>query len=161
MRPSLLPPASSSPGTPGTTSSPLTRRPTGSIRCSSPGSRRTRPGTAGTYRSNIGLVNASQFSNTVLKVTLYAGNAPTTPVGTPYQAGLGPLGQIQCRSPRPSQPPPERITSSRSSRSAARRRRCPEQLSAERLPGLLRLRVGPRQRVGRRHDARAAVLNGA
>ncbi len=52
-------------------------------------------GTAGTYRSNIGLVNASQFSNTVLKVTLYAGNAPTTPVGTPYQASLGPLGQTQ------------------------------------------------------------------
>ena len=30
--------------------------------------------------------------------------------------------------------------------------------AAERLPGLLRLRVGPRQRVGRRYDARAAVL---
>ncbi len=63
------------------------------------------PGQAGTYRSNIGLVNASQFSNTVLKVTLYAGNNPTVPVtvpagapagaANPYQLGLGPLGQAQ------------------------------------------------------------------
>jgi hypothetical protein len=56
-------------------------------------------GQPGTYLSNIVLVNESQFSNTVLKVTLYAGNAPTTPVGTPYQLGLGPLGQAQVSFP--------------------------------------------------------------
>lgn len=53
------------------------------------------PGQAGTSRSNVGLVNASQFSNTTLKVTLYSGSNPTTPVGSPYQVGLGPLGQVQ------------------------------------------------------------------
>ena len=51
-------------------------------------------GQAGTFRTNIGLVNASQYSNTTLKVSLFAGNNPTTPLGTATQ-GLGPLGQIQ------------------------------------------------------------------
>jgi len=45
----------------------------------------------GTFRTNIGLVNASQFSNTTLKVTLFKGNAPNTPVAT-TQVSLGPLG---------------------------------------------------------------------
>jgi len=45
----------------------------------------------GTYRTNIGLVNASQFSNTTLKVSLYAGNNPSTPLAT-YQETFAPLG---------------------------------------------------------------------
>jgi len=46
---------------------------------------------AGTFRTNIGLVNASQFSTTTLKVSLYRGNNPSTPLST-YQETLGPLG---------------------------------------------------------------------
>ena len=44
----------------------------------------------GTFRTNIGLVNASQFSNTTLKITLYNGDNPTTPIAT-TQVSLGPL----------------------------------------------------------------------
>ncbi|HYM59441.1 MAG TPA: hypothetical protein VEZ11_00970 [Thermoanaerobaculia bacterium] len=51
-------------------------------------------GQAGTYRSNIGLVNASQFSTTTLVVTLFNGST-NTPIGTPFQVTLGPLGQTQ------------------------------------------------------------------
>ena len=36
----------------------------------------------GTYRTNIGLANASQFSTTTLIVKLYAGNNPSTPLAT-------------------------------------------------------------------------------
>lgn len=46
------------------------------------------------YRSNIGLVNASQFSATDLVVRLYRGNAPTTQVAE-YALRLQPLGQAQ------------------------------------------------------------------
>jgi len=46
----------------------------------------------GTYRTNIGLTNASQFSNTTIIVKLYAGNNPTTPVaGGTYQENFAPL----------------------------------------------------------------------
>ncbi|MGZ7079663.1 MAG: hypothetical protein ACXVJT_09635 [Thermoanaerobaculia bacterium] len=46
---------------------------------------------AGTYRTNIGLANASQFSNTTIVVKLFAGNVPATPLAT-YQENFGPLG---------------------------------------------------------------------
>jgi hypothetical protein len=45
----------------------------------------------GTFRTNIGLVNASQFSTTTLKASLYQGNNPSTPLAT-AQVTLGPLG---------------------------------------------------------------------
>jgi hypothetical protein len=51
-------------------------------------------GTAGTYRANIGLVNASQFSTTTLVVTLFNG-ATNTAIGSPFTVTLGPLGQTQ------------------------------------------------------------------
>lgn len=51
-------------------------------------------GTAGTYRTNIGLVNASQFSTTTLVATLFDG-ATGAQIGTPYSATLSPLGQVQ------------------------------------------------------------------
>jgi hypothetical protein len=50
-------------------------------------------GTNGTYRTNIGLVNASQYSNTSLRVQLFAGNG--TQIGTAFSQGLAPLGQVQ------------------------------------------------------------------
>ncbi len=50
-------------------------------------------GTAGTYRSNIGLVNASQFSNTTMVVKLF--NGVGTQVATEYTTSLGPLGSVQ------------------------------------------------------------------
>ena len=54
------------------------------------------PGEAGTYRSNIGLVNASQYSSTTLVVTLYQGTlSATDKKGTEYQVELGPLGSTQ------------------------------------------------------------------
>ena len=48
------------------------------------------------YRTNIGLVNASQFSTTTLVVKLYAGNNINlaSPIATAQQT-LGPLGQAQ------------------------------------------------------------------
>lgn len=47
---------------------------------------------AGTYRSNIGLINASEFSNTTLAVQLWQGNVR---VGNEYTVTLGPLGNTQ------------------------------------------------------------------
>lgn len=52
-------------------------------------------GESGTYRSNIGVVNASNLGSTTVTVTLFRNDAPTTPVGTPYDVSLGPLGQFQ------------------------------------------------------------------
>lgn len=49
-------------------------------------------GTVGTYRSNIGVTNASQFSSTTLKLTLF--DKTGAQVGTTNVA-LGPLGQSQ------------------------------------------------------------------
>lgn len=51
-------------------------------------------GTAGTYRSNIGLVNASQYSTTTLVVKLFDG-ATGNEIGAPFQQTLSPLGQVQ------------------------------------------------------------------
>jgi hypothetical protein len=51
-------------------------------------------GTAGTYRGNIGLVNASQFSNTTLAVKLFNG-ATGAQIGSTFTTGLGPLGNAQ------------------------------------------------------------------
>lgn len=48
----------------------------------------------GQYRTNIGLVNASQFSTTTLVVTLFDGKT-NTQIGNPFQQTLGPLGQAQ------------------------------------------------------------------
>jgi hypothetical protein len=46
----------------------------------------------GTYRTNIGLVNASQYSSTTLRVSLFSSTG--TLIGTANQT-LGPLGQAQ------------------------------------------------------------------
>jgi hypothetical protein len=51
-------------------------------------------GSAGTYRGNIGLVNASQFSNTTLAVKLFNG-ATGAQIGSTFTTGLGPLGNAQ------------------------------------------------------------------
>ena len=51
-------------------------------------------GTAGTYRGNLGLINASQFSNTTLAVKLFNG-ATGAQIGTTKTVGLGPLGNTQ------------------------------------------------------------------
>lgn len=51
-------------------------------------------GTAGTYRSNIGLVNASQYSTTTLQVKLLDG-ATGNQIGTTFNQTLAPLGQVQ------------------------------------------------------------------
>lgn len=51
-------------------------------------------GTPGTYRGNIGLVNASQFSNTNLSVKLFNG-ANGSQIGTAKIVALGPLGNTQ------------------------------------------------------------------
>jgi hypothetical protein len=48
---------------------------------------------AGTYRGNIGLVNASQFSSTTLTVTLF--NSLGQQQGTPATFNLSPLGHTQ------------------------------------------------------------------
>ena len=54
------------------------------------------PGTKGTYRSNIGLVNASQYSETTIVVQLYQGTlTDADKKGTPYEVRLGPLGSVQ------------------------------------------------------------------
>ena len=50
-------------------------------------------GTAGTYRANIGLVNASQFSTTTLVVKLFDKNGAQ--VGNSFSQTLGPLGHVQ------------------------------------------------------------------
>lgn len=51
-------------------------------------------GTAGTYRGNIGIVNASQFSSTDIVVKLFSG-ATGTQVGSDFRLRLGPLGHAQ------------------------------------------------------------------
>jgi len=50
---------------------------------------------AGNYRANIGLVNASQFSNTVMVVKLFRADAASTRCGSDFRQPLSPLGQIQ------------------------------------------------------------------
>jgi hypothetical protein len=50
-------------------------------------------GTAGTYRANIGMVNASQFSNTKVVVSLHDGKTGNK-LGE-YTESLGPLGHAQ------------------------------------------------------------------
>ena len=51
-------------------------------------------GTAGTTRSNIGLVNASQYSSTTMVVTLYQGGMAAANKKGEYQIHLGPLGNV-------------------------------------------------------------------
>jgi hypothetical protein len=51
------------------------------------------PGTRGTYRSNIGVVNASQYSSTTMVITLFDGKTGAQ-LGQ-ATVGLGPLGQAQ------------------------------------------------------------------
>src|SRR5712692_9942065 len=51
-------------------------------------------GTAGTYRGNIGLVNASQFSTTTLLVKLFDGRTGSQ-IGSTFQQTLSPLGHVQ------------------------------------------------------------------
>jgi hypothetical protein len=48
----------------------------------------------GAFRSNVGLVNASQFSTTTLTVKLFDGKT-NTPIGTPANITLAPLGHTQ------------------------------------------------------------------
>jgi len=49
---------------------------------------------AGTYRGNVGLVNASQFSTTTLAVKLFNG-ATGAQIGSTFTQQLGPLGNVQ------------------------------------------------------------------
>ena len=49
---------------------------------------------AGTYRGNVGLVNASQFSTTTLRVKLFDGKTGTQ-IGSDFTEQLSPLGQDQ------------------------------------------------------------------
>lgn len=51
-------------------------------------------GQAGTYRSNIGLVNASQYSRTTLRVRLFDGRT-NTQIGNDFTQTLEPLGHTQ------------------------------------------------------------------
>ena len=70
--------------------------PTGYNKIFITGIRNTGTSGTGTYRTNIGLTNASQFSNTTLIVKLYAGN--TAPGGAPLataQFNMAPLAFIQ------------------------------------------------------------------
>ena len=50
--------------------------------------------TPGTYRTNIGLVNASQYSSTTIVAKLFNG-ATRTQIGTDYTVRLGPLQSVQ------------------------------------------------------------------
>ncbi|HKR63283.1 MAG TPA: hypothetical protein VJZ00_06085, partial [Thermoanaerobaculia bacterium] len=52
-------------------------------------------GTAGTYRTNIGLVNASQYSSTTLVVKLYQGRLNDADKKGETPVDLGPLGNVQ------------------------------------------------------------------
>lgn len=52
-------------------------------------------GQLGTFRSNIGLVNASQFSSTTLVVRLYQGAMTQAGLKGEAQVRLGPLGNVQ------------------------------------------------------------------
>ena len=56
------------------------------------GVRYTGTGGVGTYRTNFGLVNASQFSSTLLRITIYSG---TGTVLSSADTTLAPLGQTQ------------------------------------------------------------------
>jgi hypothetical protein len=61
-----------------------------------PGFRQTGSvGTVGTYRSNIGLVNASQYSQSTLVVSLYQGTLTAADKKGEYSVDLGPLGSTQ------------------------------------------------------------------
>ena len=51
-------------------------------------------GQTGTYRGNIGLLNASQFSTTTIVAKLYNGSTRTQ-IGSDYTITLGPLGFVQ------------------------------------------------------------------
>jgi hypothetical protein len=51
-------------------------------------------GTAGTFRGNVGLDNASQFSTTDIVVRLFNG-ATGAQIGSDFVTTLGPLGQVQ------------------------------------------------------------------
>ena len=51
------------------------------------------PGTSG-FRTNIGLVNASQYSTTKLRVTAFS-ESTRAQVGSPFEVDLGPLGRLQ------------------------------------------------------------------
>jgi hypothetical protein len=53
------------------------------------------PGAKGTFRSNIGLINASQYSSTTLVVTLYQGTMTAADKKGEYSQDLGPLGNVQ------------------------------------------------------------------
>ncbi|MBV8516313.1 MAG: hypothetical protein JO197_02820 [Acidobacteria bacterium] len=52
-------------------------------------------GAAGTFRTNIGLVNASQYNTTEMVVTLYQGSTSATSKKGEYHLDLGPLGSVQ------------------------------------------------------------------
>lgn len=47
------------------------------------------------YRSNIGLVNASQYSTTTIRVKLWNGANPSQQIGSDFTVTLGPLGFVQ------------------------------------------------------------------
>lgn len=51
-------------------------------------------GTAGTFRANLGFVNASQYSNTTLRVTLYQGTMTAADQKAQKNINLGPLGSL-------------------------------------------------------------------
>ncbi len=51
-------------------------------------------GSVGTYRSNIGLMNASQYSTTTMVVKLFNGSTRQQ-IGSDYTVTLGPLGFVQ------------------------------------------------------------------
>ncbi|HUP63358.1 MAG TPA: hypothetical protein VNA69_23425 [Thermoanaerobaculia bacterium] len=51
-------------------------------------------GQVGTFRANIGLVNASQYSTTTLRVTLFQGTKTTADQKAQKEIQLGPLGSL-------------------------------------------------------------------
>ena len=54
------------------------------------------PPARGTYRSNLGFVNASQYSSTTIVATLYQGTMTAADKkGSEYTVDLGPLGSVQ------------------------------------------------------------------
>ena len=52
-------------------------------------------GQAGTFRANIGLINASQYSSTTLRATLYQGTLSDANKKKSFDVNLGPLGSVQ------------------------------------------------------------------
>lgn len=52
-------------------------------------------GQVGTYRGNIGVMNASQYSTTTLILKLWNGANPTQQIGSDFPVTLGPLGHQQ------------------------------------------------------------------